>query len=191
MPVIDYPVRTPPAYWPVAVLITLLCFGGLATVVGAGLFHASWTILLLTALMAVIPPIYILTTPEYRARGSIRISVDAIEVPDAHGVPLRFDPRTVQLQLTRVTVRYSIAAIPVADVNRGTVLDLRSGDLRRRISTLTLVERDHTAALLDDLERVRRGEPPQGPHIRIGPPPPPRPQSDLENQLDRELAALD
>lgn len=189
MPAIEYPVRTPPAYWPVAVLITLLGWGGLATVLGAGLFHASWTILLLTAAMAAIPPIYLLTTPEYRARGSIRLSVDAIEVPDAHGVPLRFDPRTAQLQLTHVTVRYSIAAIPVADVRRGTVLDLRSGDLRRRISTLTLVQPDHAAALLEDLERVRRGEPPRGPHIR--PDLPPRPQSDLERQLDCELAALD
>jgi hypothetical protein len=192
---IDYPVRTPPAYWPVVALIVALCYGGLAYIHAGGpglLLHGGWTLLLLTALMALIPPVYLLTTREYRVCGTIRVSVDAIEVPDADGRPLRFDPRTAQLQLTRVTVRYSVAAIPVADIRRGTVIDLRSGPLRRRLSTLTLVHQDHTAALLDDLERVRRGEPPRGPYLRSDvPPPPPRPQSDLESQLDRELAALD
>lgn len=194
MPAIDYPVRTPPSYWLVLVLIVALCIGGLATIASMGpglLLHGGWTLLLLTVLMAAIPPIYIATTGEYRARGQIHVGLDAITVPDARGRPLRFDPRTLQLGLTHVTVRVSVAVIPVADVRRGTVLDLRDGPLRRRISTLTLVEREHTAALLGDLERVRRGEPPQGPHARGETPPGPRPQTELERQLDRELAALD
>lgn len=193
MPAIDYPVRTPPLYWLVLALLLALSLGGLGLVLvdGAGLLrHGGWTLTLLTLAIVAIAPIYALTTGEYRARGHIRLTVDSIELPDARGQPLRFDPRQAELQLTRITVRYSLALIPVADIARGTVIDLRCGPLRRRLSTLTLVERDHAAALLADLERVRRGEPPQGPHARI-PAPPPRPQSELERQLDRELAALD
>ena len=193
MATIDYPVRTSPLYWVVAAVLVLIGLFGLSTIGLTLLYGGPWTLTLLTAVLVALPPIYILGTPEYRARGQIRVGLDAVEVPGPGDQPLRFDPRTLQLHLTRVRVRYTIAMIPVADVQRGTVLELRDGHLHRRISTLTLVHPEHASALIDDRERVRRGEPPQGPQARPldAPPPPPRPQSELERQLERELAALD
>jgi hypothetical protein len=192
MPSVLYPVRTQPLYW---VVVGALGTLGLAS---AGLIvymllgsYLSWTILGLGGLMAVLPIIYVMTTGEYRAQGAIRISRDLVEVPDARGHLLQFPVERLELQVTRVRVRVSMIAIPVASVSRGMVLELRAGDSLRRISTLTLADPEQGESLLADLERVRRGEDPRGPAAFMSPPSPPRPRDVLEAQLDRELAALD
>jgi len=192
MPPVEYPVHTPPLYW-----IVVGALGSLG-VTGAGLIvymlangDLAWSLLGLCALLCALPVLYVKTTGEYRARGSIRLARDLVEVPDEHGEPLRFPVARLELHVTRVRVRVTMVAVPVASVARGMVLDLRAGAVRRRISTLTLVDPGEGESLLADLERVRRGEDPRGPGALAAPPSPPRPRDALEDQLDRELAALD
>jgi hypothetical protein len=189
---VDYPVRTPLLYW--AVIGALVVLG----LIGGGLL--AWMAIRgvsspmlggLCLLIVFVPAIYYATTAEYRAAGVLRVAADEVTVPDPRGRPLRFAIPGLQLKATAVEVHVRIMRIPVAEVERGTVLDLTDGVRRRRISTLTLVDRTHKDALLEDLQRVLRGEPPRGPHLSEGPPAPPRPKSELEAQLDRELAALD
>ncbi len=192
MPPVQYPLHTPPLYWVVVGALGMLGLasaGQLVYMLGSG--YLSWTILGLCGLMVAIPIIYVVTTAEYRARGVIRLARDLVEVPDARGQPLRFPVDRLQLEVTRVRVRYKVAGIAVASMSRGMVLDLRADGLRRRISTLALVDPDHGECLLADLERVRRGEDPRGPAAFARPPSPPRPRDALEAELDRELAALD
>ncbi len=190
----DYPVRTPPAYWFVLAALILLGAIGLGLALLA-LSHgaASLSITGLGLLLAIVPPWYYLSTGEYRAAGRIRVGPDIIEVPDARGAPLQFAVSRLRLHLTRVEVRHTLFGVPIARTPRGTVLDLRDGLLRRRISTLTLLDPDQAEPLLADIERVRRGEPPLGPHELVLDPTKQvqRPRSALEEQLDRELAALD
>lgn len=187
-----YPVRTPPAYWFVVAALALLgaVGAGLAIyMLAQGLF--SWTIGGLGLLVAVVAVVYVQTTKEYRARGLIRVSPEFVEVPDPRGAPLRFPTAGLRLTVTRVSVRYKVSGIPVANVSRGAVIELRAGEMRRRISTLTLVDPEQAPALIADLEALVRGEAPRGPQ-------PPQPRSvpvgapdRLEQQLERELAALD
>ena len=190
-----YPVRTPPTYWLVLAAIVMcgLAGGGLAILALVSGQHSP-TILGLGGLLAVVPVVYVLTTAEYRARGVIRLLADRVEVPGPRGEPLRFMAAGLRLRITRVAVRYKVAGIPVADVSRGAVIDLRSGALKRRISTLTLIDRDQAAALLEDLEALCRGEATGGPLPLLPRAPVGSPvgSSDrLERQLERELAALD
>lgn len=189
---IAYPVRTPPAYWFVVVaLFGLGAVAGYYTLLALSHGIGSWTILGVGGLMTALPAAYLLTTPEYRAQGAIRVGHDFVDVPDGRGAPIRFHAPALALTITRVSVRLTFTVVPVADFSRGMVLDLREGALRRRISTLTLVDPAQAAALVEDLERVRRGEPPLGPN----PPNPPRrpdpTRDELEARLDRELAAMD
>lgn len=187
-----YPVRTPPAYWFV-VAVVVLCGA-----VGAGLAiytlaigHPSWKYVGIGALVVGGAVVYVQTSKEYRARGLVRLSPEFVEVPDPRGAPLRFPTAGLQLTVTRVSVRYKMFGIAMADVSRGSVIELRAGAMRRRISTLTLVDPEQAPALIADLEALVRGEAPRGPQ-----PPQPRsvpvgPQDRLEQQLERELAALD
>jgi hypothetical protein len=73
------------------------------------------------------------------------------------------------------------------------VLGLREGPKQVKISTLTLVDPQQAEALVEDLERVRRGLPPHGPRAPQDPGPRPaaRSRDEHEAQLDRELAAMD
>ena len=187
-----YPVRTPALYW---VVVGALGMIGLA---GAGLLiymlgngYVSWMMLGLCGLLVVVPIVHVATTGEYRVQGVIRLDREAVEVPDARGVVLRFPVERLVLVVTRVKVRYKVGGIPVATVGRGMVLDLSADGVRRRISTLVLGEPEQGECLLADLERVRRGEQPRGPAAFASPPSPPRPRDALEAELDRELAALD
>lgn len=192
MPPVVYPVRTPQLYWVVVgALIMLGVASGGYVVYMLVSSYLRWTILGVGGLMAALPIIYVWTTGEYRARGAIRITRELVEVPDAQGQMLQFPVARLELVVTRVQVRYSIAAIPVATMSRGMVLELRAEGRRRRISTLTLADPEQGESLLADLERVRRGEDPRGPDAFMKPPSPPRRAGALEAQLDRELAALD
>lgn len=191
---VAYPVRTPPAYWPVVgVLFGLGAAAGYVCVLALVQGYFAWTIVGLGGLVAVSPVIYLLTTPEYRARGEIRIGLEHVEVPDGRGVPIRFASARLELTVTRVVVRFKISVVPVGELPRGMVLALRDGEKRRKISTLTLADPQQAEALVADLERVRRGVAPQGPLASQGPGVrrPERPRDELEAQLERELAAMD
>lgn len=188
---VRYAVRTPLLYWAVVGAVSVLCL------VGAGL--VAWTLTMGLSLwlglaglvLLAVPLIYLATTGEYRATGDIVLTAGEITVPGPQGRPLRFTTPGLRLDLTRVSVRVNLTAIPIADISRGFVIQLTdtTTEQKRRLSTLTLVDRDQQAALIADLERAARDEPPHGPAPRTDLPP--RPQSELEAQLDRELAALD
>ena len=189
--VVEYPARTPPLYLVVMCALAVLGVAGLALLVYllTQPFY-SWLLFGLCAVMAALPAIYWYSSAPYRVSGVIRLDREHVEVPDARGVTQRFVAARLLLHVTRMQVRYAVMGIPVARVNRGTLLDLSDGGPRRCVSTLALVEPDHGEALVADLERVMRGEDPQGPFIKIASGPQ-RPRDHYEDQLDRELAALD
>lgn len=192
---VSYPVRTPPLYWAV---IALLC-GGSGLVIyllGPLLFtldsNPKHLIVLVFAWCGVLlPGLYFLTTGEYRAGrgGAIRLSREHVEVPDTRGRVLRLPVASLTIAVTHVNVRVRVAGIPVATVPRGAVLDLRAGDVRRRISTLTLARPGYAESLLDDVTRLLRGEAPLGPHRLAPPPPPPAPKPQERDRYDEALDA--
>jgi hypothetical protein len=192
---VSYPVRTPRLYWAV---IALLCGGAglVAYLLGPLLFTFDpdprhLVVLIFAWVCVLLPALYFLTTGEYRAgkRGVITLSRDHVELPDTRGRPLRLPVASLTVALTDVKVRVRVAGIPVGTVPRGTVLDFRAGDVRRRISTLTLTRAGHAESLLDDVARVLRGEAPLGPY-RPGPPAP-EPEPEKQEERDRYDEALD
>lgn len=189
---VDYPVRTPLLYWAVVGALAVLgLVGGGAVAWGLtrGL-HSPLLTIVGVALLA-LPWFYLAVTAEYRATGVLRLAVGEVTVPDPRGRPLRFAVPGLRIVATPVEVHVRMFMITVAEVERGVVLEFTDAHEKRRISTLTLVDREHKDGLLADLERVLRGEPPLGPHATARPPATPRLKSELEAQLDRELAALD
>jgi hypothetical protein len=190
MPSVAYPVRTPLLYWAVVGALFVLCLTGVGLVVYSLRLGISPLLDLFGLVLLAVPFIYLGTTGEYRAHGAIHLAPGEVTVPDPRGRPLQFRVPGLRLSFTRVRVRLAIEVIPVGTFDRGVVLELADAFNKRRLSTLTLVERDHQQALLDDLERVLRSEDPHGPHPRVAAASP-RPRSELEAQLDRELAALD
>jgi hypothetical protein len=111
---VRYPVRTPLGYW---LVVGVLC--GLAAVAGYVCLLAlaqgiySWKIVGLGGLIVVVPVVYVLTTPEYRARGEVCIGQEHVEVPDGRGVPVRLRSAGLELTLTRVSVRFLFTVVPV------------------------------------------------------------------------------
>lgn len=189
----EYPVRTPLLYWVVVGALVVLGLFGLGFTVYTAAFGPGPGLTALCALLAAVPVVYIATTGEYRARGALRLAAGEVTVPDAAGRPLQLRLPGLRISCTAVRVRVRLNLIPIADVERGVVLELSDGARSRRISTLTLVDRGAQQSLLDDLARVLDGQPPRG-HVvvpPVRPPDLPRPDGDLEARLDRELAALD
>lgn len=186
---VGYPVRTPPLYFVISAVLLVIALPS-AVVCVLALASGRWIDGAVALALAIVPVIYFATTGEYRVgRASIRLSRERIEVPGLRGEPVVFATRGLAIDVKRVVVRFSVGLIPVGDVERGFVIELASGAARRRVSTLTLVDPGHTAWLLEDLERVSRGEEPYGPDRR--PPPPPKRPDHYDEQLERELAALD
>ena len=186
---VGYPVRTPPLYFVISALLLVIALpsaGVCVLALASGrVFEAA-----LALGLVILAIVYFATTGEYRVgRASIRLSSERVEVPGLRGEPVVFATRGLAVDVKRVVVRFSVGLIPVGDVERGFVIELASGAARRRVSTLTLVDPGHTAWLLEDLERVSRGEEPYGPDQR--PPPPPKRADHYDEQLERELAALD
>lgn len=187
---IDYPVRTPTLYWFVVGAMVAIGLVGVGLLVLSLRHGLSIGLALICGAIALVPAFYLRVTREYRARGVIRLAPGTIVVPDARGEPLTFAADRVRVRITPVVVRFTLFGIGVGDLSRGKVIELEAAGTRRRISTLTLVDTDHAGDLIDDLERVLRGEAPQGPraptHGR-----PPAPADHYEDQLERELRALD
>lgn len=189
MPV-SYPVRTPPLYWAVVGVLVVFAAVGVAAFV-LGLARGDFGLIdVLALLLAVVPVVYLATTAEYRATGEIRLAAGEVTVPDPRGRPLTFRAPDLRISTAKVHVDVRIEAIPIARVARGVLVEFTDASRRRRISTLTLAQPEHKDALLADLDRVLRGEPPRGPHAPAEPAPPAS-KSELEAQLDRELAAMD
>lgn len=188
MPSVAYPVRTPLLYWAVFGAITVLSLFVVGLVAYSLRLGISPLLDLVGLFCLALPFVYFATTREYRAHGAIHLDAGEVTVPDDRGRPLQFRSPRMRIEFTRVAVRVTVMHIPVGDVARGVVIAFADAFNKRRISTLTLVDQDHKDDLLDDLERILRGEAPRGPNPR---PVAPRPQSEIEAQLDRELAALD
>jgi hypothetical protein len=186
---VEYPVRTPPLYFVVSAVLLVIALPSAGVFVLA-LASGRWSTAVIALVLTVVPIIYLATTGEYRVgRAAVRISSERIEIPGFRGEPVVFATRGLVVHARRVVVRLRMGLVPVGEVERGFVIELVSATARRRISTLALVDSEHTGPLLEDLERVCRGEEPFGPHRR--PPPPPKRPDEYDEQLERELAALD
>lgn len=186
---VRYPVRTPPLYR--FVVGALAVIGAIGVVAFAlGLARGGFAVIdVLALLLALLPVVYIATTIEYRVSGAIELVAGAVVVPDPRGRPLVFRVPGLRIAATNIDVGVRLVAMPVARFHRGVVIEFVDAFQRRRLSTLTLAQPEHAEALLADLDRVLRGEPPRGPDLPVAPAK--GPKSELEARLDRELAALD
>lgn len=162
------------------------------------LFRGHTFILLLGLAMIGLPVFYYIVTPEYRAGrvgrpSAIMLSHDCIEVPDTRGAPMRFATQGLALRLVHMRVVYTVALLPVANIARGVVIELASGGIKRRISTLTLVDKAQATFLLADLQRVAAGQDPLGPAqvLANAVAATAKTRDVLEDALDRELAHMD
>ncbi|MBK6695022.1 MAG: hypothetical protein IPG50_22840 [Myxococcales bacterium] len=192
--VVTYDVRTPRLYWAVVVVLSAVA---LAFALGTPLMFAKpvrgagdWLFDLLWCFAVALPLVYVASTGEYRASGAVRLGQGRIEVPDASGTPTAFLLGDTAIDVREVIVRYTLLGLAVQDVARGYRIELRSANGRtRRLSTLTLVERTRTGALLADLGRMRLGFPPLGEDPMAAPKPTSRDAYD--DRIDEELSKLD
>lgn len=188
--VIEYPLRTPAIYWIVVGAMVAIALVGAGLAIYTHLHGLSGVLEVICLALIATPALYLRGTREYRASGAIKLAPGVVVVPDWRGEPIAFAADRLRLHVTRVTVRLTFLGVGVGDVSRGKVIALEAAGTRRRISTLTLVEPDHGDALIEDLERVLRGEAPRGPnaptHGRPAAPP-----DRYQEELERELAALD
>ncbi len=90
-------------------------------------------------------------------------------------------------------VVYTVALLPVANIARGVVIELDGGGIKRRISTLTLVDKAQATILLSDLQRIAAGLDPLGAdQAKANATADTSKMHDaLEDYLDRELAHMD
>lgn len=186
---IEYPVRTPSSYWLVFGAFCAVCLASVGALVPLLRVASPGQLAIILGLLAT-PALYLRFTREYRGSGSVRLAIGSIVVPDLRGRPLTFGVDHVRITVTPVTVRFTLFGLGVGDMSRGKVIEVVGPAGHRRLSTLALAEPDHGDALVDDIERVLRGEAPRGPSA----PPvwrPPEPLKRYEEQLERELAALD
>ena len=191
--------RTPASYW--LVVFALGCLGAVGfalLVTGAGMPGAGshpW-LLATCALLGVAPIAYFAGTPEYRVgggRGAIRFFPDRIEVPAAVGPrPLVFPRQGLLVTQREVLVRLGLTGVAL---RRGTVLEIQRATMKRRISTLTLVDQNTEEALLADLQLFVQGQAPLGAVLEACEALMAKalsPKRDVyDEQLDREIAEYD
>jgi hypothetical protein len=193
---VEYPVRTPPAYWAViaALGVIAMYFGAsLLPLVAARMPRrpSEWLTLALASFFVALPALYFVASREYRARGALRIARDRVEIPDGLGRTTALVTTGLRIVVEPINVRVVVVFLPLPNMRRGAVITFANGLTTRRISTLTLRDPRHEALLLADLERVVRGEEPLGPNERH---PARRTEAvpdDLDARLDRELADFD
>lgn len=155
-PIAEFPVRTAPGYWLVGGALAVLAVLGaamlafLATTTGV----PGGVAIGVAALAAAAPVAYWTLTPAFRiggGRGVIRLFADRIEVPAARArSPIVLDRAALIASATEQRIRYQVGPMMAATVRRGHLVDLRAGDRRRVISTLTI---DRPKAFLDALAR--------------------------------------
>ena len=173
---VHYEVRTPPLYAAILFELTVLALVAAYVVLPLlpFLFEGHALPLLGGLAIALLPMFYYLVTPEYRAgkighSSKITLCRDFIEVPDAKGRPMRFATAALTIRVTHVRVVYTVAMLPVANVPRGSVIELEGGGLKRRISTLTLLDETKASPLLHDLTRIAVAQDPLGPDAATPP----------------------
>ena len=119
-------------------------------------------------------------------RGLVRFFADKVEVPSPHTrTPIAFarGDLAVHVQALRGTVVVMVVPVPV---HRSKLLTLHGGGVVRKLSTVVLADPDDEPYVLADLQRFLSGQAAVG---RREPEPAPRTAHD--DQLDRELAALE
>lgn len=153
-PIAEFQVRTAPGYWLVgAALVVLAVLGTGMLVFLVSTTGVPFSVAIAVAGVAAVAPVaYWLLTPAYRIGGGsgvIRVFADRIEVPGPRaGSPVVLARDALIASATEQRIRYRVGAMVAATVRRGHLVDLRAGDRRRKISTLTI---DRPRAFLDAL----------------------------------------
>lgn len=185
-----YQVRTPMQLWLVNGAITALC----VIVLGAALLFdrdVPAPFVLLALALCSIGVAFWFGMSAYRVGGGrnlIRFYADRIEVPSVHErKPIVFSRDGLEVVVRDVHVQYRLGLMAIASVKRGKLIELRRGDVTRKLSTLVLDDRHDEPALIADLQRFVAGEPALG---RAGHDAPP-PRTEYDDRIDRELARLD
>ena len=180
----QYVVRTPVAFTLAVGLMWALA------VIAAGaalMLRDTWTMLF--AIGMAIGAVAFMRQAAYQIggiRGLVRFHADRLEVPAAAGrTPLVFarGALAVEVREMRGTVVVGVVPLPV---HRSQLVTLHGGGRVRQLSTVVLADRDDASVLVADLRRFLAGERALGRHV-----PPAAPRTELDDQLDRELAALE
>jgi hypothetical protein len=121
-------------------------------------------------------------------RNLIRFFPDHIAVPDkTKRQPVVFPRDGLSVKIVDVLVKYRAAFVTVGSMRRGKLITLRRAGVERSLSTLILEDEADEPALVADLERFVAGQAALG---RAGHSAP-KPRTDYDDRLDRELAQLD
>jgi hypothetical protein len=184
-----YHVRTPTGYWLATGAIFAFCLVVIAATVIFG--DVPPLMLLLFAGLCSAAIASAVSMNAYRVGGGrnlIRFYPDRIEVPAVRErAPMRFARDGLTARVEDVKVAYRFAFAKVATMNRGKLIELRAGDLRRKLSTLILEDPADERFLIADLERFLAGKPALGRAAQEASPPP---RTEYDDRLDRELADL-
>lgn len=185
-----YHVRTPLALWLVNGAITALCVIVLGAMFVFDQAVPAVFVLLALALCSACVAFWF-GMSAYRVGGGrnlIRFYADRIEVPAIRArKPLVFRREGLTIRVRDQVVKYRLATASVATIKRGKLIELRSGALRRTLSTLVLEDEHDEAALIGDLERFVAGEAALGRAAYDAPPP----RTKYDDRIDGELAQLD
>ena len=181
----SYEVRTPPLFWVAGG--AMLGLAGLT--LGLGMMFASSLAAFAAAGVFLVLGVMFALDSAYRVgagRHLIRFHDDRLELPPVTGrAPLVFRRGETAITLKRQVVRVRFMLVPVGDLPRGTVVEVRGGGVTRKLSTLVLANRDDASYLIADLERFTAGE------AAIGRVTPVVPRTEYDDKLDRELAEMD
>ena len=180
----QYVVRTPAAF-----TLAVGVMWGLALVAaGAALMlRDTWAILFAVGLA--IGAALFMRQAAYQIggiRGLIRFHADRLEVPAPAGrTPIVFarGALAVDVRALRGTVVVGVVPVPV---HRSQLVTLRGDGRVRQLSPVVLADADDASFLVADLRRFVAGERALGRHV-----PAAAPRTELDDRLDRELAALE
>jgi hypothetical protein len=177
------------AVWLVNGIVLVLTIALVVLAIGSGQIPGHMMLLLLTLAFASVT--FWFTMTAYRVGGGrnlIRFHADRVEVPGpAKRQPIVFPREGTQITIRDVMVNYRFGLASVGSVRRGRLIELRHGDVRRKISTLTLAEEIDEEPLLADLRLFMTGEAAIGRAGHTAP----APRTNYDDRLDRELAQLD
>ena len=181
----SYEVRTPPVFWVAGG--AMLGLAGLS--LGLGLMVASSLAAFAMAGVFIACAIAFTLNSAYRVgagRHLIRFYDDRLELPPVTGrAPLVFPRGDAAVTLQRQVVRVRFMLVPVGDLQRGTVFEVRAAGVTRKLSTLVLANQDDAPYLVADLQRFAAGEAALGRAVPIAA------RTEYDDKLDRELAEMD
>ncbi len=182
----SYEVRTPTLFWVAGG--AMLGLAGLTLGLGV-MFSNTLSLVAMAGLFCVCAVVFALSSA-YRVgagRHLIRFYDDRLELPPVTGRrPLVFPRGELALTLQRQVVRVRFMMVPVGDIERGTVFEVRARGVSRKLSTLVLAKPDDAPHLLADLQRYAAGEAATGRTT-----PTTQPRTEYDDRLDRELAEME